>query len=234
MHLTALKWTSLAVHHTHTLQNARDHTERNGTKTKEEINVRQILKLEWDSYFCTLSSLQNILYYSKYYLTNEVLMWLVSPSIWATKGSYVSWWKCPYHPCRWLGGCEGEPEGCCCEGPPSLCLPVGYKAAVCLAGLRTAAVWPLEMTPHEPWWSAAGTEPEHVGAALPCHPHSADYPAWRLLASTHRMRVEKIHNTSTLLCCVGHMVSHIQYLISIIAKKHLFLRKLQLPLMPRT
>lgn len=40
-------------------------------KTEGEINVRKILKLEQGSYICTFSSLQNILYYSKYYLTSD-------------------------------------------------------------------------------------------------------------------------------------------------------------------
>lgn len=44
---------------------------------------------------------------------------------------------------------------------------------------------------------------------------------------------EKKYVTSTLLCCVGHMVSHIQYLTSMTANKHLFLWKLKSPLIPK-
>lgn len=157
-------------------------------KTEGEINVRKILKLEQGSYICTFSSLQNILYYSKYYLTSDSDVTGDNLTVWATKGSFVSWWRCAYHPCRWWRGCAGELEGCCYEGPPCLSLAACCTAAVCPAGLRAAAVWPPERTPHEPWWSAAGTEPERAGAALPCHPHSADWPAWRLLASTNTMR----------------------------------------------
>lgn len=151
----------------------------------------------------------------------------------SNKGRVLSW---AYHPCRWRRGCAGEYEGCCCEEPPCLCLPVGRKAAVCLAGLK-AAVWPPEKTPHEPWWSVAGTVPGHGGAALPCHPHPADCPARRLLASTQIMRGKEKgydHTPHTqhkpLLPGIWHMVSHIQYLINMIANKHLlFLGKLKFP-----
>lgn len=142
-------------------------------KTEVEINVRRILEPE-----------RLHLYYSLIWPTTGD-----SLNLWAANVVLCQYWSIAYHPCRWWRGCEGELGGCCCEGPPCLSLPVSCKLAVCPAGLRAAAaVWPPERTPHEPWWSAAGIAPERAGAVLPCRPHSADRPAWKLLASRNRMR----------------------------------------------